>query len=81
MILLFTAAVIFATFPNFLWVSEIISVGAYFALVLGVLFQLGNLNFKNIRKAPIWIKKPKGSLQNVLLEKNKKEGARFHGSG
>jgi uncharacterized membrane protein len=57
LILLSTAAVFFAA--NLKWVAEIIAEGAYFALLIGVLFQLGN----------------------VLLEKNKKEGAGVNGSG
>jgi uncharacterized membrane protein len=81
LVLLFTAAVILATSANLVWVAEIIADGAYFALVIGVLFQLGNVNSKTVREAPTRITKLKVSLQHVLLEKNKKEGAGFHGSG
>lgn len=81
LILLFTAAVFFAASANLEWVAEIIADVAYFALVIGVLFQLSNVNFKTVREAPMRIKKLKVSLQHVLLEKNKKEGAGLHGSG
>ena len=78
---MFTAAVFFATSANLLCVAEIIADGAYFTLVIGVLFQLGNVNFKTACEAPMRIKKLKVSLQHVLLEENKKEGAGYHGSG
>ena len=81
LILLFTAAVFLATYPNLVWVAEIIADGAYFALVIGVLFQLGNVNSQTIRETPARIKKLKFVMQNIFSGRNKKEGAAIYGSG
>jgi hypothetical protein len=78
---LFTAAVFSTTFANLVWVAEIIADGAYFALIIGVLFQLGNVSSKTVRETPTCIKKLRVSFQHILLEKNRKEGAGFHGPG
>ena len=81
LILLSTAAVFLATSANLVWVAEIIADGAYFALVIGVLFQLGNVNSKTIREIPTRIKKLKFALQYVFSGNNKKQGAAIYGSG
>jgi hypothetical protein len=81
LILLFTAAVFLATSANRVWVAEIIADGAYFALVIGVLFQLCNVNSQTVSEAPARIKKLKFALQYVFSGKNKKEGAAIYGSG
>jgi hypothetical protein len=61
--------------------AELIATFAYFALVIGVLFQLGNVNSKTVRETPARIKKLKFALQYVFSGKNKKEGAAIYGSG
>jgi hypothetical protein len=62
------------------WATKIAN-GAYFALVIGVLFQLGNVNSKTVRETPARIKKLKFALQYVFSGKNKKQGAAIYGSG
>lgn len=79
LILLFTASVFLAA--NLVWVAEIIADGAYFALVIGVLFQLCNVNSQTVSEAPARIKKLKFVLQYVFSGKSKKEGAAIYGSG
>ena len=90
--LLFTAAVFLAISTYFASTvastiisarsAELIATFAYFALVIGVLFQLGNVNSQNARKVIAPIKKNKVALQLVHLVKNRlKKEAVFHGSG
>lgn len=89
LILLFIAAVFLATSAYFASTiseaivesAELIATFAYFALVIGVLFQLGNVNSKTVRETPTRIKKLKFALQYIFSGKNKKQGAAIYGSG
>jgi hypothetical protein len=75
-----TSAELTATSTSFASMAEITAEFSYFALAIGVLFQLGNVNSKTFQSVIAWIKKLKIALQHVLLGKNRlKNGVLFDG--
>ena len=79
LLLLFASAVLLAV--GGVSVAEITADFAYFALAIGVVLKLGNVNSKTAREGIVLIKKLKVKSQHVHFGINRlKKGAVFHGS-
>jgi hypothetical protein len=77
MLFLFLASVLSTNSAWSLWAEQTADV-AFFALVIGVVFQLGDVNSKTTLKSIARIKKLKIELRHFHLGKNKlKNGAAF----
>ena len=79
-LVLLLAAAIMLTAKTTATLAEDTATCAYFALAIGVIFLIGNVNSKNAREAMVQIKKMKIVSRLVCLGKNgRKKGAVFDG--
>ena len=73
LLLLLAAAVFLAISPAFASIAQTFAYYSYFALAIGVLFQVGNVNSMTVQDFLVWIKKIKIALQLERSGKNKLE--------
>jgi len=79
LVLLLAAAIMLAAKTTAISAEDTATV-AYFALAIGVIFLIGNVNFKNVREAMIRIEKVKIVSRLVCIGKKvRKKGAVFDG--